>query len=75
MYHRRVRVAALLAFAAAVLAGCNRDNGGSSGKTGSSSNAGGSGSATIQSVKYDQLEKDIAAKKGKIVVVDVWATW
>jgi hypothetical protein len=66
----------LLILAAALIAGCNYENGSSGGRTKSSSpSTAGSGSATIQSVTYDQLEKAIEAKKGSILVVDVWATW
>ncbi len=30
---------------------------------------------TLRKVKYDELTKFIAAQKGKVVVVDFWATY
>lgn len=29
---------------------------------------------TLQVVKYDQLQKELAAHKGRVVLVDVWST-
>ena len=77
MLHRRVRIAALLALTAAIV-GCNVEQGGSGGKTkssGSSAKKLSSGSVSIESVKLDEVDKAIEAKKGKVVVVDLWATW
>ena len=30
---------------------------------------------TLKNAKYDELKKFIAAQKGKVVVLDVWATY
>ena len=75
MYHRRP-VVSLLILAAAALAGCYSKENGSSGRTkSSSSDTAGSGSVQVSSVTFAELDKEIHAKKGKIVVIDVWATW
>jgi hypothetical protein len=77
MYHKHARVVALLVLAA-ILAGCNNDNKGhSEDKTGSRSShdSAKGGDVKLETVKFDDLEKKIHEHKGKIVVVDVWASW
>src|SRR5438477_521444 len=62
------RLYPILLLVAGLLAGCGpRDRNG---------DAEGSGSGVdLQVVKYDELMKEIGRRRGKVVVVDLWATW
>ncbi len=71
MHRKHVRVVSLLVLAA-ILAGCNND------KKSPSEDKSGSikrGDVKLDAVKFEELEKKIHEHKGKIVVVDVWASW
>ncbi len=58
--------------------GCGKEGGATSGDTGSpGANAKGDAATEInvEVVKYPQLQEALKARRGHIVVVDVWATW
>ena len=57
---RGARSLALAAIAAFTLAGCSRSN---------------SQAVTLEPIKFTDWQQHLQTMKGKIVVVDVWATW
>jgi thiol-disulfide isomerase/thioredoxin len=77
----RRAVCATAAFAAIFIvaagAGCNKTNHGatlSSSSTQTSSVAGAEDAVSLKILDFDGLERLIAGKRGKVVVVDVWST-
>ncbi len=63
MVRRRIYALSLLVLVPAVLAGCFR----TSHKR--------KEPVKLEAVTFDELEQAIDAKKGNVVVVDVWASW
>ncbi len=67
-----LRLATVLALMTGAMVGCVKNDSGKSTDPKTSANSAG---VTVQEVRASELEKAIKDQKGKVVLIDCWATW